>query len=69
MTIVDLMDLGKKYNFDGTYSDGKEKYKFVGGVMYLYETLLKEWIRASVSSHWLRYTFTVENLERRIGGF
>lgn len=65
MKITDLMELGTKYNFEGTYSNGLEKYKFIGGKMYTLNRRLEEWGKPNVTSYWLDHTFTVEKLSKR----
>ena len=65
MNIVDLMELGKSYNFEGTYYNGWEKYKFIEGRMYTLNKRLEEWCKPSITSYWLEHTFTVEKLKKR----
>ena len=65
MKITDLMELGTKYNFEGTYSNGWEKYKFVEGRMYTLNKRLDVWGKPTITSYWLDHTFTVRNLIKR----
>lgn len=65
MDILDLMELGKNYNFGGTYLQGKNVYKFEDGFMYTLNEKTVEWVRPSITSFWLDVDFTVENVTKR----
>ena len=64
MNILDLMELGKKYNFSGTYSQGENQYKFEDGFMYTLRGTT-EWVRPNIASYWLEQEFTIEKLTKR----
>lgn len=67
MKIVDLMELGRNYNFIGTYCESIAIYKFEEGFMYTLNQKTKEWTRPKITSYWLDQEFTVEKLTKREG--
>ena len=64
MNITDLMELGKNYNFEGHYAINN-KFKFIEGRMYTFNSVTGSWVKPSITSYWLKHTFSVENVTKR----
>lgn len=65
MKIAEIMELGKLYNFEGTYSNGKDYYKFINGRMSTFNKKQGKWVRPSITSYWVYHVFTVSYLTKR----
>lgn len=64
MTITEIMELGRTYDFEGAYNNGKNPYKFRNGRMQTFNNITKEWIKPSITSAWLNHDFTVTNVTK-----